>query len=123
MCHGPTDGLTDGQTDGRTDGQTLLQRCVDASKNGLSFQVVGMSRDMRQRQRQRQWQRQRQRHPILGIKDVVSKQEKDFYSCVILNQAPFPVYQFNFNQSFGQSIAAGAPYVTAIKDLNMFGVW
>ena len=30
---GPTDRRTDGPTDGRTDGQSLLQRCMDASKN------------------------------------------------------------------------------------------
>ena len=74
------------------------------------FQVVAMSRDMRQRQ------------SILQINNVVSKHEKEFYSFVILHPCSFPVYQFNFNQSFGQSIAAGAPYVTAIKDLKMFGL-
>ena len=36
-------GPTDGPTDGRTDGQTLLQRCVDASKNPGQVDAVNLS--------------------------------------------------------------------------------
>lgn len=69
-----------------------------------------MSRDMRQRQ------------TVLQINDIVSKSDKDFHSFVVLNQSAFPIYQFNFVQSFGQSIAAGAPYVTGVKDFKMYGL-
>ena len=58
---------------------------------------------------------------IFQFNHLVSKHDKDFHSIVIPNPKSFPVFQFNLTQSFGQSIAAGAPYVTALKDFKMFG--
>ena len=68
-----------------------------------------MTRDMKTRQQ------------LLHFNNVVSKHDKDFHSLVIPNPKSFPVYQFNLIQSFGQSLSAGAPYITAFKDFNMYG--
>ena len=37
MCYGPAAGRTDGLMDGPMDGQSLLLRCVDASKKGVTY--------------------------------------------------------------------------------------
>ena len=71
---------------------------------------MGLTRDMKTRQN------------IFFFNNVVSKNNKDFHSIVIPDPKMYPVFQFNFGQSFGQSIGAGGPYITGLKDLKMFGV-